>query len=198
MKRNTEDRWGSVSIALHWTIAFLIILVQVPLGLIMTFIEPGTLQNILFTAHKMTGIVIFIVAVIRLGWRWSNPVPKLPPDLANWQVHLASCTQALLYLLLFALPITGFLYTAMGGYPVPLFGLGDIGQLVPVNKPLADGFKLAHIYLTYVLYAAAALHVAGALQHHLWRKDGVLVRMTSPQASLPPMRGEPEPLERLS
>ena len=75
MNRNTAERWGRVSIALHWTIAALILLVQIPAGLTMNRVEPGLLQNILYDTHKMTGLTVFALVVIRLAWRWANPVP---------------------------------------------------------------------------------------------------------------------------
>lgn len=179
IKGNTAERWGSVSIGLHWTIAVLILLVQVPAGLTMEAVGPGSLQNTLYNVHKTTGVTILLLAIIRLGWRWAHPVPRLPADLPRWQSALAHTTHALLYLLLFLMPITGFLYTAMGGFPVPYFGLYDLARLVPENKPAAEVFKLVHVSLQYVLYALAALHVAGALQHHFIRRDWVLRRMTS-------------------
>lgn len=188
MRGNTAERWGSVSIALHWTIAGLVLLVQVPAGITMEALGPGTLQNVLYNIHKNTGLIIFALAVVRLGWRWSHPVPMLPADLPSWQAKTARTTHALLYIVLFSMPITGFLYTAMGGFPVPLFMLYDLAQLVPENKPVAEAFQLAHLTLQWVLYAVVVLHVAGALQHHLLRKDFVLRRMLSSTAPLPEMR----------
>jgi len=188
MRQNTELRWGSVQIGLHWTIAALVLLVQVPAGITMVSVEPGTVQNIGYNIHKTNGIVIFLLAVVRLGWRWSHPVPVLPADLPDWQAKAARTTHALLYLVLFLMPITGFLYTAMGGFPVPFFMLYDLARFVPENKPVADLFKYAHLTLQWVLYLTVALHVGGALQHHLVRKDGVLRRMLSSTAPLPEMR----------
>jgi cytochrome b561 len=185
---NTTERWGSLSIGLHWTIAALVLLVQVPAGITMVSVDPGTVQNVGYNIHKTTGIVIFLLALVRLGWRWSQPVPILPADLPGWQAKVAATTHVLLYLVLFAMPITGFLYTAMGGFPVPFFGLYDLARLVPENKPAAELFKTAHLTLQWLLYAVVALHVAGALQHHLVRKDGVLRRMLSPTAPLPDVR----------
>jgi cytochrome b561 len=188
MRENTRERWGSVSIGLHWTIAALVLLVQVPAGITMTSVEPGAVQNVGYNIHKTTGIVIFLLAIVRLGWRWSQPVPVLPADLPAWQTNAARTTHVLLYLVLFLMPITGFLYTAMGGFPVPFFGLYDLARLVPENKPVAELFKYAHLTLRFVLYAVVVLHVAGALQHHLVRKDGVLRRMLSSTTPLPEMR----------
>jgi cytochrome b561 len=179
MVENTRERWGSVQIGLHWTVAALILLVQVPAGLTMVSVQPGSLQNFLYNVHKNVGLIIFLLACFRLAWRWAHPVPFLPPDLPRWQAVAARTTHALLYLLIFLLPTTGFLYTTLSGFPVPFLMVWDLSKLVPVNKPLGEVFETAHIWLTYVLYATAALHVAGALQHHLVRKDWVLRRMLS-------------------
>ena len=191
MLGNTRARWGSVSIGLHWTIAALVLLVQVPAGITMVSVDPGPVQNVFYNIHKTTGIVIFLLAIVRLGWRWSNPVPALPADLPAWQAAAARTTHALLYIVLLAMPITGFLYTAMGGFPVPFFMLYDLARLVPENKPVAEVFKLAHLTLQWVLYVVVVLHVAGALQHHLIRKDGILRRMLSPTAPLPETGARP-------
>jgi cytochrome b561 len=188
MLGNTRERWGSISIGLHWTIAVLVLVVQVPAGVIMVSADPGAVQNLFYNIHKTTGVLIFVLAVVRLAWRWSNPVPALPADLPPWQAGMARTTHVLLYVVLFAMPITGFLYTAMGGFPVPFFMLYDLARLVPENKPAAEVFKFAHLTLQWVLYVVVLLHVAGALQHHLIRKDGVLRRMLSPNALLPELR----------
>jgi cytochrome b561 len=154
----------------------------------MVAVERGTLQNVLYNVHKTTGLTILILAVIRLGWRWANPVPALPADLPRWQAGIARLTHALLYVVLFLMPISGFLYTTLSGFPVPFFGLYDLARLVPENKPAAALFKTVHLTLQWLLYAVVLLHAAGALQHHFVRKDGVLRRMLSPTAPLPDLR----------
>jgi cytochrome b561 len=188
MRENTPERWGSVQIGLHWTIAALVLLVQVPAGVTMVAVEPGTVQNVCYNIHKTNGLVIFLLAIVRLGWRWAHPVPGYPSDMPEWQSKLARTTHVLLYVVLFAMPITGFLYTAMGGFPVPFFMLYDLAPLVPENKPVAEVFNYAHLTLQWVLYITVVLHVAGALQHHYVRKDGILRRMLSSTAPLPEMR----------
>jgi cytochrome b561 len=185
MNRNTAERWGRVSIALHWTIAGLILLVQIPAGLAMNRVDPGLLQNLLYDTHKMTGLTVFALAVIRLAWRWANPVPVLPADLPPWQAALARVTHWLLYLLILAMPVSGFIYTAMAGFPVPLFYLVNLADFVPVNKPVAAVAEAVHVNLIWALLAVVVLHVAGALYHHLVRRDGILRRMLSSKARLP-------------
>jgi cytochrome b561 len=177
MLGNTPERWGSVTVGLHWTIAVLVLLVQAPVGVTMLALDPGAEQDVLFNVHKTNGIVIFLLAVFRLGWRWSQPVPALPADLPAWQARAARISHALLYLLLFAMPISGFLYTAMSGFPIPFFMLYDLAPLLPENERGAEAFRAVHLTLQWVLYAVVLVHVAGALQHHFMRKDGILRRM---------------------
>jgi cytochrome b561 len=188
MRENTRERWGSVQIGLHWTIAALVLLVQVPAGITMVWVEPGTVQNVGYNIHKTNGIVIFLLALVRLGWRWAHPVPVLPADMPEWQAKLARTTHALLYLVLFLMPVTGFLRTAMGGFPVPFFMVLELRYLVPENKPVAEVFSYIHFTLQFVLYATVILHVAGALYHHFGRRDGVLLRMLSSSRPLPGLR----------
>ena len=184
MTGNTTERWGSVQIGLHWPIVVLI-LVQMPAGFGMVLSAPGPLQDPLYNIHKNGGLIILIVAVIRLAWRSAHPVPYLPADLPAWQARAAHVTHFLLYLFLFLMPVTGFLYTSLSGYPVPFLMVWDLSQLVPVNKPLGEWFKLAHLTLQWLLYLTVLLHVAGALQHHFVRRDWVLRRMLSSQVPLP-------------
>ena len=68
------------------------LLVQVPAGITMAAVDPGTLQNVCYNIHKTNGIVIFLLALIRLGWRWAHPVPLLPADMPEWQAKLARTT----------------------------------------------------------------------------------------------------------
>jgi cytochrome b561 len=185
MTGNTSERWGSVQIGLHWLIAALI-LIQVPAAWGMVNASPGALQNFLYNVHKNVGVIIFALAIVRLAWRLMHPVPHLPDDMPDWQRTLARTTHFLLYALLFLMPITGFLFTTLSGFPVPLFMIWDLAKLVPVNKPLGAWFEIAHLSLQWLLYLVVVLHVAGALNHHLVRKDWVLRRMTSSTA---PLRG---------
>lgn len=183
MLRNTPERWGSLQIALHWIIAALI-LVQVPAGWAMNAVGPGPIQDFLYALHKNVGLIVLILACGRLVWRLRHPVPLLPADLPAWQATAARATHVLLYVLLFLMPLTGFLYTTLSGYPVPFLMMWELSQYVPVDKPLGEWFKLAHLTLQWLLYATVILHVAGALQHEFVRKDGVLRRMLPSRAAV--------------
>ena len=177
MRANSGERWGSVSVGLHWTIAGLILLVQLPSGVVMGELGRGPLQNALYFTHKNVGIIVLLLAVVRLAWRLRNPGPALPRDLPGWQAAAARLTHFLLYALIFVMPVSGYLYTAAGGFPVPLLGIVELGGLAPRNKPLADAMGAVHYWSQWLLYLAAAAHVGGALQHHFVRRDDVLRRM---------------------
>lgn len=179
MRWNTAERWGSVAIGLHWSVAALILLVQVPAGLVMLRVEAGALQNALFNVHKNVGLVIFALALVRVGWRLVNPVPALPLDVPGWQERIAHLTHFLLYALLFSLPVSGYLYTAFGGFPVPLFMVWDLAALVPASEAQAEVWQAIHYWSQWALYVVVALHVAGALQHHFVRGDDVLRRIST-------------------
>lgn len=177
MRWNTEERWGSVAILLHWLIAALILLVQIPAGLVMLRVDPGALQDTLFNIHKNIGLVVFGLALVRVGWRLANPVPALPLDVPGWQERIANLTHFLLYALLFLLPISGYLYTAFGGFPVPLFMIWELGDFVPASEAQAAIWQAIHYWSQWALYAVVTLHVAGALHHHFVQDDEVLRRM---------------------
>jgi len=181
---NTAERWGLVSIAMHWTVAGLILCVQLPAAFLMDAVGPGALQNTLYFTHKNVGIVIFLLALFRLAWRWKHPVPALPADLPRWQAAAAHATHVLIYVVLFAMPISGFLYTGLGGFPIPFLGLYDLSQLLPTDKAASELFKGIHEAGQWVLYAVVVMHVGGALQHHFVRRDHVLRRMLSSKKPL--------------
>lgn len=82
------------------------------------------------------------------------------------------------------MPITDFFYTTLSGFPVPFLMVWDLEWFVAVNKPVGEWFKLAHLNLRWLLFLVVAPHVAGALQHHLVRKDWVLRRMLSSKKPL--------------
>lgn len=185
MRGNTPERWGSVAIGLHWTTAALILLVQLPLAWMMDGNARGPLQALIFAVHKNAGILVFVLAVMRVLWRWRQPVPLLPAHMPAWQAWSARVTHWLLYFIIFAMPISGYLMTAAQGYPVPLLGVADIGPLVAKNKTLGDAMEFVHHAGGTVLYVIAGLHVLGALYHHFVRRDGILRRMLSSETPTP-------------
>jgi len=174
--RNTTDRWGAVAQTFHWLIVALITL-QVTLGNIAVRLPLGGKKVERFAQHKSVGITILSLVVLRVLWRWANPTPSLPGTLKPYERVLAHLTHAGLYILLFAMPLTGWMMTSARGFPASWFGLFQLPDFVPKNQTLYEVMKETHDLLALALYAVVFLHVAAALKHHFLLKDEVLRRM---------------------
>jgi cytochrome b561 len=173
--RNTIFRWGSVAQFLHWLIVALII-IQVFLALRAEGLH-GMAKLAMLARHKSVGITILMLAVLRLAWRLINPTPPLPVTLKPYERVLANVTHAALYLLIFALPITGWMMSSARGFPVSWFNQFQLPDLVAKNRQLYETMQDTHGALALTLGAVALLHVLGALKHHFVLKDTVLRRM---------------------
>jgi cytochrome b561 len=174
--RNTTVRWGHVSQFLHWLIVVLLI-VQVTLASIADDLPLGMKKLAMLARHKSVGITILGLVVLRLLWRWMNPTPELPDTLKPHERVLANLTHAGLYILLFAMPLSGWMMSSARGFPVSWFGFIQLPDLVPKNKPLYDVLLETHETLAWALYTIVFLHVVAALKHHFMLKDNVLRRM---------------------
>ncbi|MEO9130304.1 MAG: cytochrome b/b6 domain-containing protein [Sphingomonas sp.] len=161
---------------LHWLTVGLIVL-QFIIAWTMPHISHNTPLGTLISFHFSLGVLILAVAIIRLIWWATHSVPKAD-DIPEWQHASAIVLHWLLYLLLVALPILGWLNASFRGYPVSLFGLFDMPKLLPTS---AGGWHWTgdlHVFLaTYVFLALTGLHVLAALYHYFIRRDGVLQRM---------------------
>ncbi|HEX4388308.1 MAG TPA: cytochrome b [Steroidobacteraceae bacterium] len=174
--RNTARRWGAIAQLLHWLIAVLVV-AQVTLALMADDLPAGVKKLTLLARHKSIGITVLVLAAMRLGWRWTNPTPPLPATLKPYEMTLARATHALLYVLLFLVPLTGWTMSSARGFPVSWFGFFQLPDLVPKSKPLYDALVTTHETLAWTLVAVVALHVGAALKHHFYLKDDVLRRM---------------------
>ncbi len=131
----------------------------------------------LFNWHKWAGIVILGLSAARLLWRISHPVPALPGNLPGWQSASSKAVHAALYALFFAVPLAGWSYSNAAGFPIVLFALIPLPDLVEKNRDLADALKTLHHWLAYGLAACVVLHVAAAAKHQWIDKDRLLSRM---------------------
>jgi cytochrome b561 len=174
--RNTPRRWGAIAQLLHWLIV-LFIVAQFTLATLFEQLPAGAKKLTLLSRHKSIGITILILAVVRLAWRWSNPTPTLPDTLKPYERTLARLTHALLYVLLFAVPLSGWLMSSARGFPVSWFGFLQLPDLVPKNKALYEALLTTHGILAWTLGIVATVHLVAALKHHFVLKDDVLRRM---------------------
>jgi cytochrome b561 len=172
-----EVGYTPVAKALHWLV-FAILVAQFGVAWTMPHIGRNTVPETLINLHFSLGILVLGLAIVRLGWRWTHPEPMPLDGLPPWQVKSARAIHFALYLLLFILPVLGWINASYRGFAVSFFGIFKLPAAVEKG---AAGFGWTgdvHAYLSnYVLLAVVALHVAVALHHALTRKDGALQRM---------------------
>lgn len=175
--RGDRERWGSLAKAFHWTIV-LLILVQGTIGLIMVDLpkRPGVIP--VYDFHKSLGLTIFALAALRLAWRAFDPRPDFSPAVPGWQVTAARAGHVLLYVLLFAVPLSGWWFDSVAALrPLYWFGVLEVPHLTGPDKGLKDSVAELHEILFWVLVAVAAAHAAIALHHQFILRDNVLGRM---------------------
>lgn len=170
-------RYTKTAMLIHWLTALLIVAAFV-LGLIMTGI-PGFTPSKLkyFSWHKWLGVTVLALACIRVLWRKFNTPPPHPASMVVWQKKAADGMHLVLYLLIFGVPISGYLYTLAAGVPVVYLGLFQLPVFMEPNAELKPILKTVHYVLTMTMAAAVAAHVLAALKHHFIERDGVLKRM---------------------
>lgn len=175
--RNTDTRWGSIAQAFHWMIALLII-VQGAIGLIMVELSLSPTKVKVFALHKSIGLTILALALLRLVWRAGNRAPYDPAAMPRWQHLAARTSHVALYVLILALPLSGWLFNSAANSPLAWFGLVHLPSQTGHVDPALKAFALtAHVTLFWILVAVVALHVGAALWHHFYQRDDVLRRM---------------------
>lgn len=174
---NVKKPWhhNRFSVIMHWLSA-LLIPVLAGLGWYMLTIENEPNSGWYFNFHKSLGIVFFILIVIRLAWRLVHPAEALPSTVPVWQVRLAHWLQILLYISMFAMPITGYLGASFGPDELSVFGL-KLPQWTIPNHASAEFYFNIHSILIWIIVCLVGIHVAGALKHLLVNKDQIFQRM---------------------
>jgi len=174
--RGASERYGAVAQAFHWLIAALIV-IQFVLANLAGALPIGAHKLALLARHKSVGMTVLMLAILRLLWRLKHPPPGLPAGMAPWERLLARATHATFYVLLFAMPVTGWLMSSAKNYSVSWFGVFSWPNLIGKNESAFEWLRSTHDFLSGVLFVIAVLHILAALKHHLWDKDDVLVRM---------------------
>jgi cytochrome b561 len=130
-----------------------------------------------FALHKSVGLTILALALLRLAWRLGQRVPR-EPSMPRWQYVAARASHFLLYVLILALPLSGWLFNSAANFPLEWFGLVHVPSLTPGLDPVLKSLALrTHVLLFWILAAVVAVHAAAALWHHFRQHDDVLLRM---------------------
>ena len=177
--RNTQAAWGTIAKTFHWVVGLAAIVLLAD-GWWMTHLVGRDGRLTQYQLHSVIGYYLLLLIALRLLWRASNPVPALPGQLADWEKGAAIAAHWLLYLLMLAVSISGWLVSQSLSRPIEatLFGV------IPVPNPLGASARELHEtleetnhVLSYTLLALIVLHAASALRHHFWKKNDVLRRM---------------------
>jgi cytochrome b561 len=179
MIRNSTTRWGWPAKTLHWLGAVLILLL-LGHGWWMTHMasRPDRLAH--YAGHAALGYDLLALSMLRLLWRWLNPVPELPADSKPWERVSAHAVHALLYVLIFIVSLTGWVVATTARVPMTkdVFGLNIPRLITAIDRSVRDRFEQTHLVLAYVLAAIVLIHILGALRHHVLKRNDVLRRMS--------------------
>jgi cytochrome b561 len=169
-------RFTNTAVALHW-LAALLIFCAFPLGLYMADLPLSPTKLRLFSYHKWIGMTVLFLSVARIAWLAGHRAPPLPETMSVLQRRAAHGLQHTLYVLLFAVPITGWLMSSAKGFQVVYLGVLPLPDLIGKNKELGEILEGVHEALNWLLLSLFVLHVAAALKHHFVERDDILTRM---------------------
>jgi cytochrome b561 len=175
--RNSPERYGAVSLALHWLTAILVVAAWL-LGTFDDVLPKGPARDAGLFAHITIGLAMLALLAIRLPWRLVDPPPAPESSTAGlWAQRVAHLTHWMLYALLAGVIIAGIVLQFARGRSLPLFGLAEIASPWPADRAFARSVKEVHEVLANALLVLAILHAAAALFHHWILRDRTLVRM---------------------
>jgi cytochrome b561 len=167
-------RWNRFAQLLHWLIALLIVGLGI-LGLWMVGLAPADKFRV-YPWHKSFGITVLVLVGLRLVWRLATTHPPEMPGPA-WQRWSASAVHFALYVLMFAMPLSGWLYNSAANFPLRWFGLVGVPALWGPDPVVKHWALRVHEYGFWTLAALIGLHVVAAFKHHYVDRDETLRRM---------------------
>ncbi len=174
--KNTDTRYGSVSISMHWLMFLLLLAVYSCIELRELYPKGSDPREAFKMWHFMLGLTVLGLVCVRVGVRLVQVTPAIVPALSNRQNLLAKALHFLLYLLMIGMPIAGWLILSAAGKPVPFWGL-ELPSLIAENKETAEFIEDIHKQIGEISYFLIAGHTIAALFHHYVQKDNMLTRM---------------------
>ncbi len=173
---DTPAHYAPVAKLLHWIIA-LLILATIPMGIVMSNAGPGPFQDTLYLLHRSIGILILALVVIRIIVRVIYGAPAPYAGLTRFERIASTATHHLLYILLFLMPIAGWMMASAFGATTSFFGLFDMPNLIGKNEPLFNVLQALHKTGGILMALLVIMHMGGALMHTFIKRDIVLWRM---------------------
>ncbi|MBS1220097.1 MAG: putative cytochrome b561 [Proteobacteria bacterium] len=173
---SAANRYSTPAVVLHWLMA-LLIFAAFPLGLYMADLPLSPDKLKLYSYHKWIGVTVFLLVAVRLGWRLTHTPPPLPDGTPVWQRRVSATVHGLLYLLMIAIPLSGWLMSSAKGFQTVWFGVLPLPDLLEKDRELGDLLAGVHKALNFTLLALVILHVAAAFKHHFIERQPFLQRM---------------------
>jgi len=174
--RNTANSYGAVAKLLHWGIVVLII-AQYVLAEAAEEFEDTPDELAIIANHKSIGMLILLLAIVRIGWKLANRGLPQPVPMARPQRIAAAAGHGILYLLVLILPLSGWAMSSAAGNPTGFFGMFEFPMLLGENHDLHETLEEVHETLFNAVVVVAVLHALAAVFHHVWMKDDTLRRM---------------------
>ncbi len=174
-KHPMPGKFNLLARLLHWTVAALVLaMLFIGVTMIVSVAHYGALVSI----HRPLGIAILLLVLIRLVNRLLTKAPALPPTVPPSERVVAKASEALMYILLLAMPLIGWGMLSAGQYPVVMWGGFHLPPIAPVSPVLYAGLRKAHTVLAYLLFFTVLAHLSAILIHTLIIRDGLIRRMT--------------------
>ena len=169
-------RYTKTAKGLHWLIAVLFF-GMLGLGFYMQGLPLSPDKLKLYSWHKWVGVTVFLLALFRIAWRVTHQPPALPSSMPRLMQIAAHAGHHMLYMLMFLIPLSGWLMSSAKGFQTVWFSILPIPDLIEKNKLLGDLLQTVHVSLNYLFIAVLIGHVGAALKHHFIDKDDILTRM---------------------
>lgn len=175
--RNSADRYGLVSVLIHWLVAFAVFGLFALGYWMMDLSYYHDWYRRAPDIHRSVGLLVFGAMLLRGLWRLANPAPPPLPNHQRGEVVFARLVHSLLYGLLFVAMISGYLISTADGSAISVFGWFEVPSVTGQVKGMEDTAGTVHYWSTWSIMALAGLHALGALKHHFVDRDRTLLRM---------------------
>lgn len=186
-----QPRYSRINQALHWLTAACLFAI-LPLAWVMTNADEKMKGlDALFNWHKTLGGIVLMLTAFRIVWRFIDPPPPYPPEIARWDRGLAHAIYWLFFATLLWMPITGEIMTLYDTHPTVLFDVIPTPQILKPDEHLEAWWGQLHALGQWAVYGLILLHLAGVAFHLIWGKDGVLGRMLPSYSAEPPSAERP-------
>lgn len=173
---DARQRYTLTARSLHWLMAVLL-LGMLGLGFYMQSLPLSPQKLQVYSWHKWVGVTVFLLALLRLLWRATHRPPPLPARMGGLAAALAHLGHGLLYVLMLAIPLSGWLMSSAMGFQTVWFGVLPLPDLLGRDRELGKTLVQLHSVLNWALIVLTAGHVLAVIKHQFWDRDGLMARM---------------------